>query len=101
MLQTVNWAGLAMPSNAQACKAGPNTPAGGELPYAKVEEHPKESESGPNVWLNYYTPPKLPSESQPGSPVGLDAVKLKAIEPDIEVLYQTPAEFKSALGAVK
>ncbi len=71
------------------------------MPYAKVEEHPKESESGPDVWLDYDTPPKLPSECQPGSPVGLDAVKLKAIEPDIEVLYQTPAEFKSALGAVK
>ncbi len=90
-----------MPSNAQACKAGPNTPAGGELPYAKVEEQPKESESGPDVWLDYDTPPKLPLECQPGSPVGLDAVTLKAIEADIEARYQTPAELRSALEAAK
>ena len=72
---------------------------GGELPYAKSEDQPKESESGPDVWLEYDTPPKLPSECQPGSPVSLDAVALKAIEPDIAARYQTPAEFRSALEA--
>jgi serine/threonine-protein kinase len=72
---------------------------GGELPYAKVEDQPKQSELGPDVWLDYDTPPKMPSEYPPGSPVALDAVALKAIEPDIAARYQTPAEFKSALEA--
>ena len=72
---------------------------GGTLPYAKVEDQPKESESGPDVWLDYDTPPKPPSESHPEVPAQLDAVVLKAIEPDIDARYQTPAEFKAALIA--
>ena len=72
---------------------------GGALPYAKVEDQPKESESGPDEWLDYDTPPTPPSESQGGAPVQLDAVVIKAIEPDIDARYQSPAEFKAALVA--
>ena len=72
---------------------------GGQLPYAKVEDQPKESESGPDEWLDYDTPPALPSESHPEVPDQLDTVVLKAIEPHIEARYQNPAEFKEALAA--
>lgn len=72
---------------------------GGTLPYAKVEDQPKESESGPDVWLDYDTPPTPPSESHPEVPVRLNAVVLKAIEPDIDARYHSPAEFKEALEA--
>jgi serine/threonine-protein kinase len=72
---------------------------GGTLPYAKVKGAPDETESGPDVWLDYDTPPPAPSESHPEVPVELDAVVLKAIEPDIDARYQSPAELKAALEA--
>ena len=72
---------------------------GGALPYAKVKGEPHETESGPDVWLDYDTPPAPPSERHTSAPDKLDAVVLKAVEPDIDARYQNPAEFKAALVA--
>ena len=69
------------------------------MPYTKVEDQPKENDSGPDVWLAYDDPPLPPSKIHPGAPVRLDAVALKAIEPDIDARYQNPAELKAALEA--
>lgn len=71
---------------------------GGRFPYAVIEYLDDKEESLRQ--LDYKPTPISPSKLNPSVPVAIDPIALRAINPDINERFQTPAEFKATLLAV-
>jgi serine/threonine-protein kinase len=71
---------------------------GGELPF-EVEKRPRPGDDDDDIrrQLEYEVEPRPPSSINQTVPTILDDVTIKAIHPDIDQRYQTPADFKQAL----
>lgn len=71
---------------------------GEEYPYPVISGPlPGYDKNDERRHLDYSKPPISPSTLNPSVPVEIDAVVLKAVEPEKRNRYQTPAEFKDAL----
>lgn len=72
---------------------------GGTLPYRVVEHPVTGDEHKVQRRLDYTTPPKRPSDTNPAVPARVEAVATRAIRPSIGERYQTPLDFRAALRA--
>ena len=72
---------------------------GGTLPYPVVEHPVTGDKHRVQRRLDYATPPKSPSDTNPTVPSCVEAVAMRAIRPSIGERYQTPLDFRAALRA--
>ena len=70
---------------------------GGDLPYPTVKRPISGRGSQPRRHIDYGVKPRLPSQVNAAVSPTLDAVVIKAIQPDLNVRFSTPAEFEAAL----
>ncbi len=72
-----------------------------KLPYPVVKGSlPGYDEDDVRRHLDYSADPVPPSEINPAVPPSVDEVTLRALQPDMQDRYQTPAEFQDALWEV-